>query len=202
MKTPPVKTLEPTKAIARARKSKYTPKTHSPIGLREEAFTTALAGGNSATESARLAGYTLNEKSLRNTASRLMADREIITQARKLLHESLQNRGATPDYLVDHLMRVIEGAQEGSQPQYMAAVKALELLGRLQGVLIDKGQIDININPDAGMSLADKQRLLRDRVAALHARMEECEALPAATSTPDPNVVDAEFKDDPQPEPA
>ncbi len=153
---------------------------------RRERFAIALAAGNSGKEAARLAGYSAkSDGSLRTTASRLMSNANILSRARALLHDSLEQQGCTPEWTAGRLKQMIEQSMTGGKPQLMAAVKALELMARLQGLIVDHDQVDLTVHSEfAGLSELEKAKLLADKVRMLYDAM----LVPAALSSPDAAV--------------
>lgn len=182
-------TMETSAAIPEATDPRPNP---NSVGLRQEIFTTAIAAGASGREAAEVAGYGSNDNTRRYQASKLLSDPNVLAQARAKLHQGLEELGLTPRWSLEKLQSLIEKSLTGEQPQLMAGVKGIELLAKLQGVLVDKGSVEITVNADAGLSLQDKQNRLRSYVELMHNRMQELDA-PEPQPEPDENVIDAEY---------
>jgi len=109
---------------------------------RHEAFAQALAGGTSASEAYRRAGYRPD----RAAASRLSAKVYIKTRVSEL-------QGITAErVVVDRqwvLARLIESAQKNQETNPAASNKALELIGKELGMFVERSE---NVNHNYNIS--------------------------------------------------
>jgi hypothetical protein len=141
---------------------------------RQNTFAKHVASGNSATQSAILAGY--SKKSARFTASKLLTNTNILQR----IEEIFDQAGLSDEALVDRLKTAID-AGIGQKANNSDALKGLKLAFGLKGRLDNKIEIEATQESEIHMKLsamseeelADYLDQMNHKTQELVARMKE-----------------------------
>ncbi len=108
------------------------------LSAKQEAFANAYALGASGTQAAKEAGY--SPGSAANQAVRLLKNakvREAVAKAKARLRTQVR---MTEDQIIAQLE--IEALREGSGASHAARIKALELLAKMKGMLVERQETE------------------------------------------------------------
>lgn len=133
------------------------------IQSRRLAFAEHIAAGKNQTEAARLAGYKGTQHALEVTASRLLKKAEVQAMVEQARKASTTERIATAAQLKEFWTRIMRGEETSTvliqgaaievQPSIADRIKAAELLGKTQGLFVDRtkqeGELQITIRRGA-----------------------------------------------------
>lgn len=133
------------------------------IQSRRLAFAQHIAAGKSGIEAARLAGFKGTDGGLRVTACRLLTQPNVQAMVEQARKASTTERIATAVQLKEFWTRIMRGEEtstvmvQGSpvevQPTIADRIKAAELLGKTQGLFVDRtkqeGELQITIRRGA-----------------------------------------------------
>lgn len=133
------------------------------IQSRRLAFAEHIAAGKTGVESARLAGFRGNDNGLHVTASRLLRDATVQAMVEQARKASTTERIATAAQLKEFWTRIMRGEETSTvliqgaaievQPSIADRIKAAELLGKTQGLFVDRtkqeGELQITIRRGA-----------------------------------------------------
>lgn len=137
----------------------------TPAQLRRRAFAEHVAGGCSATEAYRRAGYKAKGHSAEAAASVLMRNLEVQAVIAEAQAKASSSRIATAEQLKTFWTGVVAGTiteADGTPPKMSDRIKAAELLGKTQGLFVDRtkqeGDLTITIRrgTDAPAALQPK----------------------------------------------
>lgn len=106
---------------------------------RWEAFAQGLSRGETGDEAYAKAGYKPN----RNNASRLKANESIRARVAELQERGQRMSDITKERLTEMLLQDREDAREAGQ--YAASISAVEKVGKLHGLFVDKSE-SVNTN--------------------------------------------------------
>lgn len=108
------------------------------LSFKQREFARLVAHGETKRGAAAKAGY--SERTSNSAAARLLQNAEVVSEIDRIRAELAQDTAITAEYVIARLR--IEAEREGPGSQHSARVRALELLGRITGVIRDRMEVD------------------------------------------------------------
>lgn len=108
------------------------------LSYKQREFARLVAHGETKRGAAAKAGY--SERTANSAAARLLQNAEVVSEIDRIRAELAQDTAITAEYVIARLR--IEAEREGPGSQHSARVRALELLGRVTGVIRDRMEVD------------------------------------------------------------
>ena len=118
------------------------------LTVKQEAFATAVAKGENASDAYRAAydAKNMTAKSVNESASRLLANRKVTARIEELRAPTLRRHEVSVDKTLDEIATAAYGKVDGDLLTWMAKLKALEMLARIDGLFErDKRQFAPNL---------------------------------------------------------
>ena len=110
--------------------------TDKPLTAKQEAFAAAVAKGANASTAYRAAydAGRMTAKTVNEAASRLMKNRKVTTRIAELRAPALRRHEVSAERTIDEIATAAYGVVDGEVLTYMAKLKALEMLARMDGL--------------------------------------------------------------------
>lgn len=108
---------------------------------RHEKYAQALAKGLSADEAYQEAGFTAN----RGNACRLKANESVLARLAELQERAAVNVSLSREWVIEQLIDNVKKAKGQEKPDLSSANRALELLGKEQGMFVERTE-NVNVN--------------------------------------------------------
>lgn len=107
---------------------------------RRKRFADAFVATGNATESARRAGYSDNQRSLEVQGSRLLRNDEVQQAIEERARTTADAKDLSPEYVIEGFMLIAQDAF--ADRQYAAANQALRELGRVLALFTDRVSVE------------------------------------------------------------